>query len=362
MDAKKSQSALEYMMTYGWAILIIVIIAAVLYSFGVFNPTSVSVTPFSATGFATVPVTNGQANSTAMSLYISDEAGNDISIKNVSVVINNKQYSNFTCLSNNLTTSQNSQCFIQGLSLTGPEVNALGTITYQSNGLTYNSSGSLRVEISPGNIPPLPCNSFELFSNVTNSTFSKVSYTLSKRSFVALVSASGFGGNITTARMPLGCTQDLFNTSLGGGLVGPSSLSTYIATCNAQAPGTYDFNVTTGKTAYIGSAVYVFNMPSCPFAFNSSVYAGNGGIASPQPSAIYDTATLNSTYGNYLCVGAAQGYLTNVSWSPSVSALNSSWLSASSGSTDNDACTVGSTYDGGIGNHFILTTSILGLK
>ena len=29
---KKSQSALEYMMTYGWAILIIVIVAAVLYS------------------------------------------------------------------------------------------------------------------------------------------------------------------------------------------------------------------------------------------------------------------------------------------------------------------------------------------
>ncbi|MCL4399234.1 hypothetical protein M1293_01855 [Candidatus Parvarchaeota archaeon] len=36
----KSQSALEYMMTYGWAILIIVIVAAVLYSFGIFSPSS----------------------------------------------------------------------------------------------------------------------------------------------------------------------------------------------------------------------------------------------------------------------------------------------------------------------------------
>ena len=34
---KRSQSALEYMMTYGWAILIIVIVAAVLYSFGIFG-------------------------------------------------------------------------------------------------------------------------------------------------------------------------------------------------------------------------------------------------------------------------------------------------------------------------------------
>ena len=35
---KRGQSALEYLVTYGWAILIIVIIAAVLWYFGVFNP------------------------------------------------------------------------------------------------------------------------------------------------------------------------------------------------------------------------------------------------------------------------------------------------------------------------------------
>ena len=34
----KGQSALEYMMTYGWAILIIVIVAVILYSMGIFNP------------------------------------------------------------------------------------------------------------------------------------------------------------------------------------------------------------------------------------------------------------------------------------------------------------------------------------
>jgi len=35
---KKGQTALEYLVTYGWAILAIVIIAAVLWYFGVFNP------------------------------------------------------------------------------------------------------------------------------------------------------------------------------------------------------------------------------------------------------------------------------------------------------------------------------------
>ena len=47
---KRSQSALEYMITYGWAILIIVIVAVILYSMGIFNPSSsISTT---VTGFA----------------------------------------------------------------------------------------------------------------------------------------------------------------------------------------------------------------------------------------------------------------------------------------------------------------------
>ena len=50
LNPKRSQSALEYMMTYGWAILIIVIVAVILYSMGIFNPSS-SVT-FTSSGFS----------------------------------------------------------------------------------------------------------------------------------------------------------------------------------------------------------------------------------------------------------------------------------------------------------------------
>jgi hypothetical protein len=35
---KKAQTALEYLMTYGWAILIIIIVGAALYALGVFSP------------------------------------------------------------------------------------------------------------------------------------------------------------------------------------------------------------------------------------------------------------------------------------------------------------------------------------
>ena len=37
---KKGQGALEYLMTYGWALLVIVIVAAALFGLGVLNPAS----------------------------------------------------------------------------------------------------------------------------------------------------------------------------------------------------------------------------------------------------------------------------------------------------------------------------------
>jgi hypothetical protein len=38
MMKKKGQGALEYLMTYGWALLIIVVVGAALYALGVLNP------------------------------------------------------------------------------------------------------------------------------------------------------------------------------------------------------------------------------------------------------------------------------------------------------------------------------------
>ncbi len=38
MRAKRGQSSVEYLMTYGWAFIILLAVLAILYSFGVFNP------------------------------------------------------------------------------------------------------------------------------------------------------------------------------------------------------------------------------------------------------------------------------------------------------------------------------------
>ncbi len=62
----KGQSALEYMMTYGWAILIIVIVAVILYSMGIFNPRA-SVTT-SSLGFSPFAVSAAVCNSSGLTV------------------------------------------------------------------------------------------------------------------------------------------------------------------------------------------------------------------------------------------------------------------------------------------------------
>ena len=65
---RRSQSALEYMMTYGWAILIIVIVAVILYSMGIFNPSS-SVT-FTSSGFSPFTVSSSLCNNIGYKIAI----------------------------------------------------------------------------------------------------------------------------------------------------------------------------------------------------------------------------------------------------------------------------------------------------
>ena len=68
LHTHKSQSALEYLMTYGWAILIIVIVAVILYSMGIFNPSS-SVT-FTSSGFSPFTILSSLCNNLGYKIAI----------------------------------------------------------------------------------------------------------------------------------------------------------------------------------------------------------------------------------------------------------------------------------------------------
>ena len=81
----RSQSALEYMMTYGWAILVIVIVAAVLYSLGIFSPSSSLST--TVTGFANTPVSSAAfTNNGGLAFSVGDLVGYPIEITNVTEI------------------------------------------------------------------------------------------------------------------------------------------------------------------------------------------------------------------------------------------------------------------------------------
>ena len=76
-------------MTYGWAILIIVIVAVILYSMGIFNPSSAitaSITGFSSLGSVTAQV----VPNSGLVLLLGDNSGYDINITNITISMNGK--------------------------------------------------------------------------------------------------------------------------------------------------------------------------------------------------------------------------------------------------------------------------------
>ncbi len=82
----KAQSAMEYLMTYGWAILIVIIVAAALYALGIFNPATY--TGRIPTGFTTlgapddwdVDSTNGD-----VSILLNNRLASQIEIYSITV-------------------------------------------------------------------------------------------------------------------------------------------------------------------------------------------------------------------------------------------------------------------------------------
>ena len=89
--SKRSQSALEYMMTYGWAILIIVIVAVILYSMGIFNPSS-SLSPSLITGLSGFQSSIFCQSNGDIILILGNMLGQKIEITNLSIAVAGKSY------------------------------------------------------------------------------------------------------------------------------------------------------------------------------------------------------------------------------------------------------------------------------
>ncbi len=86
MVIKKGQAALDFLMTYGWAIALVVIVAAALFALGVFDVSNFVGTK--AAGFSGVAVKGWNLNTAGtMTLKLSNQVGQTVNITGVSVTI-----------------------------------------------------------------------------------------------------------------------------------------------------------------------------------------------------------------------------------------------------------------------------------
>ena len=136
---RRSQSALEYMMTYGWAILVIVIVAAVLYSLGIFSPSSSLSTTI--TGFSNLGTVNAVClGGTSFTISMGDSTGYSINITQI-----------------NLTSSSGKTTYSPNILI---QPNSIQTVTVPSSslcspGARYSVSAVISY-LEPGQILPGP--------------------------------------------------------------------------------------------------------------------------------------------------------------------------------------------------------------
>jgi hypothetical protein len=86
---RKAQAAMEYLMTYGWAILIVIIVAAAMYALGIFNPATWTGTR--TTGFPNIGVPGDwqyNGSNGEMSEILRNGLGSAITISSVTATCN----------------------------------------------------------------------------------------------------------------------------------------------------------------------------------------------------------------------------------------------------------------------------------
>ncbi|MCK4634722.1 MAG: hypothetical protein KAT37_02505 [Candidatus Aenigmarchaeota archaeon] len=150
MLGKKGQSALEYLMTYGWAILIIIIVGGVLYYYGVFSPGKL--VGESKVGFSKVQLDTWTVDAGADELLfiLENRAGKEINITNFDVGGTNTDAATYWTTTWNMAAGDRSTNFVN---VTSPSIDAGEsykwdiTITYYmteyGSGTTFTSSGSI---------------------------------------------------------------------------------------------------------------------------------------------------------------------------------------------------------------------------
>jgi hypothetical protein len=272
----KSQSALEYMMTYGWAILVIVIVAGVLYSLGIFSPSSSLSTTI--TGFSGLAVTQAgcvnSVNNQILELYVTNAVGYPVNITKINTTGNN-----------GIDASQNVS------SILGDGASAVFYVNGACNKSSSYAGSATITYTEPGQVFPGPYFSTGKVANVLVSSNSNLVASFNGvNSFInASLNQEPIGKSVRTAVMWFydsnsANKQHVFAYGCGGGSCGGGKYFTVYISNSGLALNAYYTNQ--GVYSPIQNNTWYFLV----YEYNGTAQIGYVGYA----------GNLYSVYGNYI--------------------------------------------------------------
>lgn len=158
---------MEFIMTYGWAIVVVLIVITALSHFGILNPGSIfSERCILELGLECVDHKVGPSE---VSLIIKNILGTTITIKGIEVLVNEA----VTCSgvdSQIMPNNARSVFIITGCSngILGERFKGEITISYTKKGLSHIAKGTIIAEITPGMMPAETAESADICKNAAD--------------------------------------------------------------------------------------------------------------------------------------------------------------------------------------------------
>ncbi len=89
LSTKKAQSSLDFLLTYAWALLLVVVVVAALFALGIFDP--LSLTGNSASGFSNMGIVGWSFyDNGTVGLQFENHFGRDVDITNITINYKNE--------------------------------------------------------------------------------------------------------------------------------------------------------------------------------------------------------------------------------------------------------------------------------
>ncbi len=148
-----SQAALEFLLTYGWALVVIALAVSVLYALGFLNFSTQIPTSLIITGPITLKPSFAAANSSVFQFLFSNNLPFVVNLTGAKIIYDNVEYTNFICNNMHIYPGLNSTCDVTGLSLpTNNRVSLTLDLAFTPSSTAVPSVEDFSVIITPENV------------------------------------------------------------------------------------------------------------------------------------------------------------------------------------------------------------------